>query len=141
MYVFQDKRPSSSDLGEGHDAAAGFDLAASTPSLKTRSNAGLIKLPLVPESECEWNRINLVGLPPSRLIAFEVELAVVEATERNGELVADFHADGSGLGKAQMVRIGRHTTAHKARLAWDKLSMLLVAQPDAFLEDRPAFAV
>ena len=109
--------------------------------LKTRSNSGLIELPLMPEPESERNRINFVGLPPSRLVALAVEFAVVEATERNGKFVADPAAEGARLGKAQMVRIGRHTTAHKARLACYKLSVLLVAQPDAFLEDRPACVI
>ena len=101
----------------------------------------MIELPLMPEPEGERNRINFVGLPPSRLVAVAVELTVVEATERNSELVADPATEGARLGKAQMVRIGWHTTAREARFARDKSPMLLVAQPDAFLQDRPAFTV
>jgi hypothetical protein len=71
------------------------------------SNAGLLELPLMPELEGERNRIDFVGLPPSRLAAVSVELAVVEATERNSELVANPATEGARLGKAQMVRIGR----------------------------------
>ena len=109
--------------------------------LKTPSNAGLIELPLMPEPEGERHRIDFVGLPPSRLVALSVELAVVEATERNGKFVADPAAERARLGKAEMVRIGRRTAAHKAGLACDKFAVLLVAQPDAFLEDRTALAV
>ena len=60
----------------------------------------------MPELKGERNWINFVGLPPSRLVAFAVEFSVVEAAERNGELVADPAAEGARLGKAQMMRIG-----------------------------------
>ena len=109
--------------------------------LKTPSNARLLELPLMPELEGERNWINFVGLPPRRLVALAVELAVVDATERNGELVADPPAEGARLGETQMVRIARRTTAHEARLACDKLPVLLVAQPDAFLQNWSAFPV
>jgi hypothetical protein len=77
----------------------------------------------------------------SRLVAPPVKLMVVRTTKRDGELVADAATEGARLGKAQMVRIGRPTTAHEARFARDKSPMLLVAQSDAFLEDRSAFVV
>ena len=35
-----------------------------------------------------------------------MQLPMMTAAERNGELVADFEADGSGLGKPQVMRIG-----------------------------------
>ena len=111
------------------------------PALKAPSNTCLIELPLMPEPEGERNRINFLGLPPSRLVALAVELAMVEATERNGELVADPAAESARLSKAQMMRIGRHATAHEARFACDKPAVLLIPQTDAFLEDRPVFAV
>jgi len=109
--------------------------------LKTPSNAGLIELPLMPELEGERNRINFVCVPPSRLVAPAVEFAVMGATEGNGEFVTDPTAEGARLGKAQMMRVRRRTTAHKTRFACDKPSVLLVAQPDAFLENWSAFPV
>jgi hypothetical protein len=36
-----------------------------------------------------------------------MQLPVMAAAQRHGELIADFETDGSGLGKAQMVRVAR----------------------------------
>jgi hypothetical protein len=122
---------------EGYEVARSIEIATKlcgvnvAPGLETPSNSCFIELPLMPELERHRDRINFVGLPPSRLVAHTVEFAVVEATERNGELIADPATEGARLSKAQMVRIGRRTTAHEARLACDKLAVLLVAQPDA----------
>ena len=41
---------------------------------------------------------------------------MMTAAERDGELVADFEADGSGLSKAQMMRIAGLAPAEQARL-------------------------
>ena len=38
------------------------------------------------------------------------------AAERHGELIADFEAQGSGLGKPQVMRIGRLPAADEAGL-------------------------
>ena len=35
-----------------------------------------------------------------------MQLPVMTAAERDGELVADFETEGSGLGKPQVMRIG-----------------------------------
>ena len=54
---------------------------------------------LLPEASGDWKRVDLEVLPPAHLIAGLMQLAVMAAAERNGELVTDFKADGSGLGK------------------------------------------
>ena len=41
---------------------------------------------------------------------------MVTTAERHGELITDFETEGSGLGKAQVMRIRRLTTADQARL-------------------------
>ena len=53
-------------------------------------------------------------------------------TERNRELVADFEAYGSRLGKAQMMRIGRLTTADQAGLRRNKPQVGFVTQTLGF---------
>ena len=45
-----------------------------------------------------------------------MQLPMMTAAERNGELVADFEAEGSGLGKPQMMRIGWLPAADEAGL-------------------------
>jgi hypothetical protein len=42
-----------------------------------------------------------------------MQLAMVTTAERYGEFVTDFETKGSGLGKAQVMRIRRLTTAHR----------------------------
>ena len=41
---------------------------------------------------------------------------MMRTAERDGELIADFEAQGSGLGKPQMMRIGRLPAADEAGL-------------------------
>jgi len=45
-----------------------------------------------------------------------MKLSMMPTAERDGELIADFEADGSGLCKPQMMRIGRLPATDEARL-------------------------
>jgi hypothetical protein len=45
-----------------------------------------------------------------------VNLAMMSTAERDGELIADFEAQGSRLGKPQVMRIGRLPAADEAGL-------------------------
>jgi VanZ family protein len=45
--------------------------------------------------------------PPCYLVAGLMQLPMMTAAERYGELVADFETQSSGLGKPQVMRIGR----------------------------------
>ena len=60
---------------------------------------------LFPETPGDWQRLDLEVVPPGYLVAGLMQLPVMTTAERNGELVADLEADGSGLGKPQMMRI------------------------------------
>ena len=60
---------------------------------------------LLPKRPGDLQRFDLEVLPPGHLIAGLMQLPVMTAAERNGELVADFKADGSGLGKPQVMRV------------------------------------
>ena len=53
----------------------------------------------------DLQRFDVEVFPPGHFIAGLMQLPVMTAAERNGELVADFKADGSGLGKPQMMRV------------------------------------
>jgi hypothetical protein len=43
--------------------------------------------------------------PPGHFITGLVQLAMMATAERHGEHITDFETEGSGLGKAQMMRI------------------------------------
>ena len=76
---------------------------------------------LLPQSSGDFHGIDIEVLPPSDFVAGLMQLPVMPATEGNGELITHLHADGAGLGKAQMVRIRRLTAADKARLRGNEL--------------------
>jgi hypothetical protein len=44
---------------------------------------------LLPEPERDWKRINVDLAPPRGLVALAVKFAVVDPTNRDGELIAD----------------------------------------------------
>ena len=71
---------------------------------------------LFPKPLGSLKRVHLEVLPPGCLIAGLVHLPVMAAAERDGELIADFEAQGSGLGKPQMMRIRRLPAADEAGL-------------------------
>ena len=54
--------------------------------------------------------------PPCSLVTVAVNFAMMNTAERDGELIADFEAQGSRLGKPQVMRIGRLPAADEAGL-------------------------
>ena len=58
-----------------------------------------------------------------------MELPMMTAAKRDGEFVADFQTQRSGLGKAQMMRIGRLTAADETGLRGHESQMGLVPKP------------
>ena len=56
-----------------------------------------------------------------------VEILVMVATERNGELVTDLASQSFGLSELDVMRIGRCALANDARLRSNKHKMLLAA--------------
>ena len=81
-----------------------------------------------PQRLCGGKRIEAVARPPGPFVTDVVELPVMGAAQRHGELVTDLAAECSRLGKAQVMWIGRATAADEAGLAGDELEMLPVAQ-------------
>ena len=74
-------------------------------------------------------RINASLLPPCRFVATSMDLAMMTATERHCELVADLAAERPVLGEAQMMRICRPATANQAWLLGYKPDVPAVANP------------
>ena len=71
---------------------------------------------LIPKPLGVFQCVDVEVVPPCNLVASLVKLAVMTATERDGELVADFEAQSPWLGKTKVVRIGRLTAADEAGL-------------------------
>ena len=69
-----------------------------------------------PKADERAARHRFERFPPGHLIAGLMKLPVMTATERDGELITDFEADGSGLCKAQMMRVGRLPPANQTGL-------------------------
>jgi hypothetical protein len=57
-----------------------------------------------------------------------MKLAVMEAANRDGELVAHAASEGTRLGKGEVMRIRWHPAAHKACLPQYEFSVVLIAQ-------------
>src|SRR5689334_18828161 len=79
-----------------------------------------------PQPLCSLKRIDLVLLPPRGFVHPQMKLAVVQPTERHGELVAHLPAERARLREPKMVSIGRTSSAYEARLRRDECPMILV---------------
>src|SRR5262249_26545347 len=88
----------------------------------------------LPEFSGDGERVDTSRFPPQRLVAGAVELAVVQAAERNGEFVADLAPEGELLGEADVVRLGRLAPANEAGSGGHVLEVLLVANAPRFPE-------
>jgi hypothetical protein len=63
-----------------------------------------------------------------------MKLAVVDPTNRDGELIADPVPECARLHKCEMMRIRRRPAAYKARLPGHELPVLLIAQRTLFAQ-------
>ena len=93
---------------------------------------------MLPQPQPERYRVDFDLLPPSGFVALSVKLPMVNPTQGHGKFIAHLTAKGTRLRKPKMMRIARCAAAHDTGLRSDELPMLLVSQPDAFLNDRPA---
>lgn len=65
--------------------------------------------------------------PPTRFVAKAVQLAMVAAAERHGELIADLAPQRAALCEPQMMGVDRFAAADQARLFGDESDVVLVA--------------
>jgi hypothetical protein len=63
-----------------------------------------------------------------------MQLPVMEPADRHDELVAHSASEGPRLGEREVVRVRRHTAAHKARLPQHESSVVLIAQANRFAQ-------
>jgi hypothetical protein len=70
-----------------------------------------------PKRERDRHRIELEPIPPCSLVTVPVKLAMMETTNRNRELVADFASERARLCEAKVMCVRRGAAAHHARLA------------------------
>src|SRR5262249_12921736 len=89
---------------------------------------------VLPELERDWKRVDVELLPPCGLIARAMQLAVVDPTNRHGELVAHSVSKRTRLGKREVMRIRRYAATHKTRLPQDEPPVALIAQADGFAQ-------
>jgi hypothetical protein len=80
----------------------------------------------LPKSLSDLDGINRVLRPPRGLVSAHVKFAVMDAAERHCELVADLAPKRGWLGKPKMMRVGRLSPTHEARLRRDERPMVLV---------------
>jgi hypothetical protein len=80
-----------------------------------------------PKLECNRHRIDIETTPPCPFVTVPVKLAMMQATNRNRELIADFAPQRTRLRKSKMMRIGRLAAAHDARLLGHEFEVVLVA--------------
>jgi hypothetical protein len=85
-----------------------------------------------PKTSGNLQDINPLAFPPRALIAGLVQLPMMAAAQRHGEFIAHLEANGSGLGKPQVMRIGGLPAADETRLCGDESQVRLVAQPFGF---------
>jgi hypothetical protein len=63
-----------------------------------------------------------------------MQLAVMEPADWDDELVAHASSEGPWLGKREVVRVRRHTTAHEAGLPQHESSVVRIAQTNRFAQ-------
>src|SRR6516165_7793582 len=68
-----------------------------------------------------------------------MQLAMMSPAERHRKLVADLATEGTRLGEAQMVWIGRPPATDQARLFDHMPDMIAVTNPARFGEDKHTF--
>src|SRR5438105_257760 len=73
----------------------------------------------------QWRDLQVA--PPGPFVALPVQLVVMGAAQRHRELVAHLAAQGSRLGKFQMVSVARGLPANEAGLLPDKQQVGLAA--------------
>src|SRR6516164_9310255 len=88
----------------------------------------------LPELQRYWNRISVESLPPCGFVSGAMQLAVMEPADWHSKLVAHSASEGTRLREGEVMRVGWHTAAHKARLPQHESSVVLIAQANRFAQ-------
>jgi hypothetical protein len=89
---------------------------------------------LLPKPERDWNRIDVQPPPPSKLVPGTMELAVVQAADRDDEFVAHAPSKCARLCECEVMGVGRKTATHQARLPEHEFSVVLVSEANHFAQ-------
>jgi hypothetical protein len=89
----------------------------------------LLRTRFLPKLAGNFQRVDADILPPQVFASRAVQLAVMAAAERDSEFIAHLAAERPLLGEADVVRVGRATSAHQAWLGRDEGEVGLVAVP------------
>jgi hypothetical protein len=98
-------------------------------------------LRLLPQSERDWNGIDVELLPPYGLITRTMDLVMVQATNRNEKFVAYYAPKSARLHEPEVMGIRRRTATDKASLPHNELTVIFVAQAHRFVQRRPCASV
>src|SRR5712671_5091858 len=82
---------------------------------------------MLPKSMRNSDRIDSVVLPPGSLVANTVHQPMMDATERNRELVTHLTSQRARLQMPQMMRVARLAAANHARLLTNIAQVVTVA--------------
>ena len=93
---------------------------------------------LEPQDASGARRIDPDLLPPDRFIATAMHFAMVAATERDRELIADLAPQRRALREPQMMGVAGLTTANQTRLLCHVADVIPVANPARFGEGKRA---
>ena len=86
-----------------------------------------------PKFVCHAHRLDAELGPPADFISSAMQVAMMRATERHRELIADLEAKASWLREAQVMGVRRLASANHAGLRGDKLAVTLVTPPPCFM--------
>jgi hypothetical protein len=92
-----------------------------------------------PQLPSNYDRLNLVGLPPRGLVTMTVEGAMVTSAQRDCVFVANPPAKSARLRKSQMMSVRRPSAAYEARVRRYEPKVRTVAVAARFAKRERAF--
>ena len=84
---------------------------------------------MLPKPMCGRQWIDVDARPPGGFVIAAMNLIMVDAAKRDGELIAHSAAESTRLSKAEMVGLAGMTSARKAGLRHYEFEMTFVAEP------------
>ena len=96
------------------------------------------RMRLLLQSFGEFERVDIEVFPPGNFITGLMQLPVVAPAKRDGEFIAHFCAQRSGLREAQVMRIRGLPATDQTRLRGDKFQVGFIAQSLRFRDGQLA---